>query len=341
MVGKLCWVVTDGRPGMENEALGVAEAVGLGEVVVKRVRPRPPWRWLPAQVCPWPLVSLGPDSDPLEPPWPDLAIGCGRHSVPLILAIGRRSAGRTFTVQLQHPHVAPERFGLVAPPAHDQLQGPNVVATRGALHRVSAEKLAQAAQAFAPRLGSLPHPRVAVLVGGDNSAYRLGVEQSSAIAADLRRLAEVEGGSILLTPSRRTGAANLAALNRGLEGVPGEVWQSEGENPYFAYLALADYLVVTNDSVAMVSEACATGKPVFVIELAARRYNRSRRKFETFHAELRRAGLTRPWAGRLERWTYEPLNDTAVIAAEIRRRLGLSLPAASPQARPAETAPRG
>lgn len=324
-----CWVVTDGRPGMENEALGVAEAVGLGEIAIKRVAPRAPWRWLPAQICPFPLASLGRRSDPLDPPWPDLAIGCGRQSVPLILAIGRRSQGKTFTVQLQHPHVAPGRFGLVAPPAHDRLEGTNVVATRGALHRVTPAILARAGEAAAARLGALPHPRIAVLIGGDNSAYRLTPERSAEIAAGLRRLAADEGASLLLTPSRRTGAENLAALRQGLGGIPGEIWSGEGENPYFAYLAQADFILVTNDSVAMVSEACATGKPVFVLDLESRPHGRGRDKFEAFHRSLNEAGLTRPWKGRLERWTYTPLNDTAVVAAEIRRRLGLPPAAAS------------
>jgi mitochondrial fission protein ELM1 len=66
----------------------------------------------------------------------------------------------------------------------------------------------------------------------------------------------------------------------------------------------------------MVSEACATGKPVYVVELEG-----GSAKFRAFHDGLHRDGLTRPFEGRLEAWDYAPLDDTASVAAEVRRRL--------------------
>ncbi|HEY9147010.1 MAG TPA: ELM1/GtrOC1 family putative glycosyltransferase, partial [Thiobacillus sp.] len=92
-----------------------------------------------------------------------------------------------------------------------------------------------------------------------------------------------------------------------------------GENPYLAYLALADYVVVTADSVNMVSEACTTGKPVFVVELEG-----GNRKFRLFHEAMRARGYTRPFAGKLESWRYPALDDVGRVAQEIRNRLGNS-----------------
>ena len=79
-----------------------------------------------------------------------------------------------------------------------------------------------------------------------------------------------EGCGLLVTASRRTGAANLAILREELS-LPGiYFWDGSGENPYHAFLAAADAFLVSVDSVNMVFEACFTGKPVYVLPLALR-----------------------------------------------------------------------
>jgi hypothetical protein len=110
----------------------------------------------------------------------------------------------------------------------------------------------------------------------------------------------------------------VAVLGRRLAGLPATVWDGAGENPYFGLLGLADALVVTCDSVSMASEACATGKPVYIAELPG-----GNRKFREFHASLRAQGMTRPLVGELESWTYVPPNDTARVAKAVLGRMGV------------------
>jgi uncharacterized protein len=100
--------------------------------------------------------------------------------------------------------------------------------------------------------------------------------------------------------------------------VPHFVWNGTGDNPYFALLGLADAIVVTEDSVNMVTEAAGTGKPVYVQALQGRSARLAR-----FHRLMRERGATRPFVGRLESWAYAPINDTELVAAPIRRALGL------------------
>ncbi|HKJ89123.1 MAG TPA: ELM1/GtrOC1 family putative glycosyltransferase, partial [Gammaproteobacteria bacterium] len=151
---RTCWVLSDGKPGMENQCLGLAEALGV-DFRVKRVSPRLPWRRLPPQLWFAPLHAPSRQSDALAPPWPDILIATGRQTVALSMAIRRASAGRTYTVQIQNPGVALRHFDLVVPPRHDNCRGHNVLATRGALHRVTPERLAEAARRFAPDLAHL------------------------------------------------------------------------------------------------------------------------------------------------------------------------------------------
>ncbi len=314
----VCWVVTEGAVGMENQALGLAEAVGL-PTVVKRVTVRAPWTRLPVQLWPRPLNLIAGNSDRLEAPWPRLLITCGRRSVPFSIAVRRTGEGGCFTIHIQDPRARLSNFDLVVPPRHDGLSGPNVIASRGALNRITPRRLAEGVRRLAPGIAALPRPVVAVLLGGTSNSFRLTPARTGRLADQLLALTRSTGVGLAVTPSRRTGAENVAELRRKLSGSGAYFWDGTGRNPYFGLLGLADTIAVTCDSVSMVSEAAATGKPVYVIDLDG-----GSRRFRRFHDSLRADGITRPFDGRLERWSYAPLDDTAAVAAAVRGRLGLA-----------------
>ena len=310
-----CWVLTEGIAGTENQCLGLAEAMGEAPLI-KRAAPALPWRHVPASWRAPPLRALAGGSDPLQPPWPTLLIAGGRKAAGLALRL-RRSA-RCFTVFVQNPRIAAERFDLVVAPRHDALCGPNVIVTRTALHRVTPARLAAARERFAPSLKDLPRPLVAVLIGGASRRHRFDPADGAALGRSLAAMAADAGASLAVTASRRTAPASMDALVQALAGVPMRLWRGDGENPYFGYLAIADAIVVTGDSVSMTSEACATGKPVHVAPMRGRGSKRIDRFFDAL-AEDRRIA---PFAGRIEDWALRPpLDETARAAAIVRRRL--------------------
>lgn len=310
-----CWVLSNGGAGMLNQCVGLAEALGVSWTD-KRVAIRQPWMSLPPWAWPMPLSAPGPGSSDLSPPWPDLLIASGRQTVAVAAAIRRASGGRTFTVQIQKPGIAASNFDLVVTPKHDRLEGGNVVSTFGGLNRITPARLEQEAAAFADTVAHLPRPLVAVLVGGSSKAYRMTEASCRDLAAKLRAMAEHDEVGFAVTASRRTGAANAAILKQALDGLPAVWWDGEGANPYLGWLGLADAFVVTSDSVNMVSEACATGKPVLVHDLPG-----GNAKFDRFHRLFREACMTRPFEGRLERYGYEPLAETAEVARIVRERM--------------------
>lgn len=307
-----CWVLTDGKAGMESQCLGLAEALGLTPTI-KRITPRFPWSILPPQLWAAPLKAPGPDGDTLSPPWPDLLIATGRQTVAPGLAIKKRQGSRIVTVQIQNPTVDPARFDLVIAPRHDAVEGKNVVATLGALHRVTPHRLSDAAAAFADRYASLPRPLVAVLIGGTNKQYRMTAKSADRLAALLADAAANHGVGLAITASRRTGAANLQHIKQRLTGLPCDIWDETGDNPYFGMLGLADAIVVTSDSVNMVSEACATGKPVYVFPLEG-----GAPKFNNFHQTLEERGLARPFTGEIGQWDSDPPDDMSRAVSAVR-----------------------
>ncbi len=141
-----------------------------------------------------------------------------------------------------------------------------------------------------------------------------------AVLGQQLRALSAQGYGLLITPSRRTGDENMAILKAALAGCPAFIWDGAGDNPYFGMLALADALIVTCDSVNMISEACSTGKPVHVLSLPAqgRRGNSERDKFARFHRRLESAGKIRFFKGAIENWSYEPLLEMGRVSALIR-----------------------
>ncbi|MDH3703674.1 MAG: mitochondrial fission ELM1 family protein, partial [Alphaproteobacteria bacterium] len=134
------------------------------------------------------------------------------------------------------------------------------------------------------------------------------------------RLSTQFGAGLMVTPSRRTGKAAERQLRERLADASAVMWDGTGDNPYLGYLGLADAIVVTCDSVNMVSEACATGKPVYIVDLEGKKHS----KFRDFREMLATMGIVRPFEGVLDRWTYAPLDETARVAKEIRLQMGLS-----------------
>ncbi|MEQ7154015.1 mitochondrial fission ELM1 family protein [Brevundimonas aurifodinae] len=312
-------VVTDGRAGIENQALGLAEAVARltpATIDVRRVQWRPAFDWLPVALkAPGMLDASSNLSLPKHgEPWPDLWIAAGRASLPLSLAARKRSGGRTFVVQVQDPRMDPDRFDQVVAPAHDGLTGPNVVSVTGSPHRITAEALGEAGPAFAALLGPLPRPRVAALIGGRSRVFDLTADHAVVLANRIAGAVEGAGGSLMLTFSRRTPEAAERVMRDRLCGIPGLIWDGEGANPLFAILHFADHILVTEDSANMAAEAASTGKPVHILPMVALR---PPGKFARLHADLRERGASRPFDGRLETWTYEPLAETARAARAV------------------------
>ena len=312
-----CWCLCRNAAGMLSQTSGLARAVGL-DFEFKFTRLKFPWLCLPEAILPAAnFVLRDSASFETETP-PKLAISCGRHGTIAALALKKKFGDRVFTVHIQDPNMDPARFDLVVSPKHDRLRGPNVYLSMGAMHYVDDERLAAARKSpEAALFANDGRPLVAVLLGGQNNYY--GFTKAD-VEAFIQRLKGFEAAGVRLAflKSRRTSAE---AYQRLLEefGERHFVWDGSGANPYFAALALADAVVVTCDSVSMITEASATGRPVFVEYMQEQR---RARRFRQLHELFEQAGITRRFDGRLADWTYEIPHDTQRVAQMIRERIG-------------------
>lgn len=300
---------------MRTQARGLAKAVA-DEVVEKVVSVRRPWSWLPAG---WPGVLAGIDArrgDTLGPPWPDLIVSCGRRSAIVALAVKRKAGGKPLLVHVQDPLSKLSRFDQIIAMEHDHAAGPNVLKVVTAMHDMTPERLAVAASDWRPRLARLPKPIVGLLLGGPTRNTPFGVEEAGELLERLKALRARIGGSLIVVPSRRTPDEVLALFAEAAKGdAAAWVWDRTGDNPYVGVLALSDRLVVTGDSVSMVSEALATPHHVEIFA------SRLRRRHEGFLQKLIDRGLVRWFDGKDVEMPVRPSLDATRDAAVAVREM--------------------
>jgi mitochondrial fission protein ELM1 len=296
--------------GLRNQALGLAEAAGFVPDL-RTLQFLPPWDKIPTNFWFNPRWAVAADAFAL--PLPPVVMGCGGAGARVAASL---RGANVKAVAIQHPRMNLLKFDAVLAGRHDDLTGPNVIVTRTALHRVTAARLSEEKRKWEPFFVPYRRPLVAVLLGGSNGRYRFGVAEARALAAQLAMVAHDFG--LVITPSRRTASEVLDILRAALVPLGAWIWDFSGENPYFGMLACADAIVVTADSVSMVSEAVATSAPVYLARLPGRSV-----RIGQFMDDLVADGRVRNFAGMVTLWDTEPLNDTEWAGAELRRLLGL------------------
>ncbi len=311
VAGASAWIISDGKAGDEAQCLGVLERLGL-VADIRRVKPRKPFVW----AMPWgpidPAEAPDRSGSPIAPPWPDIAVASGRRTVAYLRRVRKESGGRTLTVYLKDPSTGADTAETIWVPQHDRLRGPNVLATLTSPHRISPERLAEA-RGVIPAWIRASRPTIGVILGGDSQHHRFTDADIGRLTQQLKALAQA-GANLVVTPSRRTPAALASAVKALCGETGGFFWDGAGDNPYLAILAHADHLVVTADSVNMLGEAAATGKPIHLFTPSG-----GHRKISSFVNGLERHGAVRPLAERLETWSYEPLDATPAIAVAVAK----------------------
>jgi hypothetical protein len=320
-----CWIISEEKAGTIAQCRGVAERLGADIEPHLVRRPDPAKSGLARHIDKRWTRLRNVHFNGIRPPWPDLSISCGRQAEPAVLAASRRSNRSIFTAHLQVPSAGFEQFDLCFVGRHDWQpefdSRDDVLPMVGAPHRVSTALVDSHRAAAEQRFSMLPGRRAAVLIGGPNPGYAYSGARIEAIVGQLRSLQQA-GWSLLVTTSRRSDPSILPRLQQALDTNSAFVWDRRSENPYFQYLAIADAILVTVDSITMTCEAASTGKPVYSLKLDEKP-GPYLEKFHRFHRDLQDTlGLTRPLTGAaIEPYAYTPLDEAGRIAAILRDRV--------------------
>ena len=307
------WLIDAYRAGERGQVRALVDALGWPcETKVLSYRKHVFWPHLLGQAT---LRGITPAAaETLQPPWPDLVISCGVRNEPVCRWIRAQSGGRTRYVHVGRPWAALDSFDLViTTPQYRVPQQANVVNNMLTLHSITAQSLAQARSEWAEAFVNLPRPHFALIVGGNSGPFTLGPKAAEHLARRASQIAREHGGSLLVSTSSRTDAAAVDALQANIDAPCYFYrWQpATTANPYLGILAWADRLIVSADSIAMLSEACATGKPVRMFDLGGMRSSS-----DADNRDFRLGGML---YAALLRWCWQPLSrDITRVHRQLR-----------------------
>jgi len=307
-----CLVISDGRRGIENQALGLAEAAArlrTTKIIVHVIENGAAFKAASPRLQ-YSLKSNPSDYGLMGMP-PDFAIGCGRQAIAPLLAL-KKDSPECFTTYIQDPKIDPSRFDLVIAPEHDNLTGPNVETMIGSPNRIIKAEITERSLIFFDQLEALPIPRAALLIGGNSKAHKLTPAIHDTHLKIAYRLMD-DGLSLLISTSRRT----PAFARKGWEDFVQKhehtwLYDGSGPNPYTAFLGGASFIFVTEDSTNMLTEAASTGKTVFRLPMEGKAG-----KFQILYDRLMERCHIGLFEGKLSANKYEPLDETTRIAEKL------------------------
>ena len=273
----------------------------------------------------WPWSVLHPgilptfknifNKDLFEDKLPNIIISCGRRSVYASLYLKKILKKKLISIHIQNPKINFKNFDYIISPNHDRVFGKNVINSLGALHHIDLLKIESSKKLFeTPKNKKI----ISVILGGENKHYIFDNLILDNLLKSIENL-DIEKMEyfLIFVPSRRTNKKFIDIIKKKIKQ-NFYIWDMKSENPYIYSLKIADYIIVTSDSTSMISEACSTGKPVFVFHLP---FKRKSMRFEYFHEEFKNNGLTRPFGQKLYTWDYKPLNESKRIARILSSRI--------------------
>ncbi|GJP52255.1 hypothetical protein CLOM_g11388 [Closterium sp. NIES-68] len=294
--------------------------------------------FLPAAAPADPAAIAAEANETLESEGPLLVVAAGRDTAAAAAEVKRLAPHSTLVVQIQHPRNDLHQYDLVVAPLHDfygltaaagrevhpwilKWIAPapptkNVVLTTGALH-IAEPTLLRSAAATWHSLSEFPKPLVVVNIGGPTRHCSYRPDLIGQLALTLKEMLRDCQGSLSVSFSRRTPVAMQRVLRHELKDQDAVyIWDGQGLDPHLGNLAWADAFIITADSVSMISEACSTGKPVYVVGGEHCKW-----KIAEFHRTLQHRGAIRPFNDNVNlasTWSYPPLTDNVDVATRVR-----------------------
>lgn len=268
---KIVWLLLDNRLGSVGQIRGVAQALDKDKFeIIEKILIYTSLSILPNWIKGSSLMGIdGVSRKELKEPYPDLVICASSRSISTAKYIKKKSKGETKLVYLMHPgNNELKNFNMVFMPRHDTAKKieANCFVTEGSPHRVTKERLLEAKKEWKDKFAKLPKPLTALIIGGAIKDRDFSIENAKLLMEEVREFKHKIKGSLLMTTSRRTGKSQQEFIASGLSDIPSYnyLWGDNGDNPYLGFLACADNIIVTGDSVSMTCEVCGSGKPVFI-----------------------------------------------------------------------------
>ena len=304
-------LLTEGLHGMISQTEGLAKALNF-DYIHEKIELNSFWKLIPTSFTP---VKKFVFKNKIEQDF-DVIISCGRKSIIPSLFLKKFSKKRIINIHIQNPKIALNHFDFVVCPEHDDLEGPNVLSTKGAIHYLTLEEINNSKDYLINKLEK-DKDVITLILGGPNKYYNYSDENMINIFSIINRMLKEHNLQLVVIPSNRTPKKTIE-LSKEYFTNNRTVIDIVDKSAYLSSLALSKYLVVTCDSTSMISEAALTGKPVYVAMIPALRNDK---RFERFRNLFEKLNIIKKLNNKLETWNYEKLNEADRIALEIKRKI--------------------
>ncbi len=304
-------LLTEGLHGMISQTEGLAKALNF-DYIHEKIELNSFWKLIPTSFTP---VKKFVFKNKVEQDF-DVIISCGRKSIIPSIFLKKNSKKKIINIHIQNPKISLKHFDFVVCPEHDNLEGPNVLRTKGAIHYLTLEEINNSKDYLLNKL-ERDKDVVTLILGGPNKYYNYSDENMISIFSRINRMLKEHNLQLIVIPSNRTPKKTIE-LSKEYFTDNRTVIDVVDKSAYLSSLALSKYLVVTCDSTSMISEAALTGKPVYVAMIPALRNDK---RFQRFRSLFEKLNIIKILENKLETWNYEKINEADRIALEIKRKI--------------------
>ena len=304
-------LLTEGLHGMISQTEGLAKALNF-DYIHEKIELNSFWKLIPTSYTP---VKKFVFKNQVEQDF-DVIISCGRKSIIPSIFLKKNSKKKIINIHIQNPKISLKHFDFVVCPEHDNLEGPNVLRTKGAIHYLTLEEINNSKDYLFNKL-ERDKDVITLILGGPNKYYNYSDENMISIFSRINRMLKEHNLQLVVIPSNRTPKKTIE-LSKEYFTDNRTVIDVVDKSAYLSSLALSKYLVVTCDSTSMISEAALTGKPVYVAMIPALRNDK---RFQRFRSLFEKLNIIKILENKLETWNYEKLNEADRIALEIKRKI--------------------
>ncbi len=304
-------LLTEGMHGMISQVEGLAKALDI-EFTHHKVELNSFWKLIPPNFTPVSNFVFNKIADQDY----DVIISCGRKSVIPSIYLKKNSKKKVFNIHIQDPKVSLDNFDFVVIPEHDDLEGKNVITSKGAIHYLTSAEIKKNHDYLFDKVNK-DKEYLLLILGGPNKYYDYDDQNLINIFNKIKIILKINNLQAIIIPSMRTPKRTIDLANEQI-GIENLVIKSIDKKAYLSGLSLAKYIVVTCDSTSMISEAAITGKPIYVANLPPKRNDRRFKKFRELFDKL---NITKNLSEKLEIWNYESLNETNRIAEIIKKKI--------------------
>ena len=305
-------LLTQGMHGMISQVEGLAKALEI-DFTHHTVELNNFWKLIPPKMTPISQsVYKKIDHDNF-----DIIISCGRKSVIPSIHLKKKSNKKVFNIHIQDPKVDLNHFDFIVAPEHDDLNGKNVIKTKGAIHYLTEGEISENKDYLKSFIKNDERNIWTLIMGGPTKYYDYSTKNMKHIFTSLYKLLKKHNFQLVVIPSMRT-PINTIHYAKEFFGKNHTVIMDVDKKAYLSALAISENIIVTCDSSSMISEAALTGKPIYIANILPKKNDR---RFQQFRNLFRELNIIRNLGEEVEKWSYQKLNETTRVADIINQKI--------------------